>query len=767
MSLNNECESLQGLLFTDNLYVNPRYEHKNNSIKIRLIIVSIIMLFFLLLISTVLILIRTAPIDHSNSVTTFSTNTLPSNGSSLDFRILPYIGNGHIATVVFSDFIYMNGLYNGDNGTSHRARIPSTLNWQFQIDPSSALYTLNVSSGTFTETLENDEIRIERCLFASQEYTELLLAHVVLTRLKSTGKNIHVPIDVAEQLTSIDIDFKEVEHREQEYILLSGKTRQVENNQFQNEPLSVFVYYTPIPVDGLEIDKDETTRTYLFVTSIDENQSRAKRSFDLATEERQPNTVLSSHVSRWNDVWSNGHIHVTGDDELQRQINSAFYYILSSLPPLATQSEHKQFYGLSPGSLSRGGLLGEDYGGHSFWDTETWMFPSVLLFYPTLAKEILSYRIALRDSASDNAKLFGYEGWRFPWESARTGVDVTPDCCPEVRLYQMHITGDIAFAARQYIAVTGNRQWLMNELGGELIYETARFWSSRAIYNNEKKQYEILTVLPPDEDAQPFKNNSVFTNAVASLSIRLADHVSCITDKNLPQTWLDIASNLHFPFDNSTNNHLEYENFDLKNTTIKQADVVLLGFPLMWPMSKEVRRNDLLAYEHLTRDDGPAMTWSMHSIGFLELGDFEKAQQLFRRSYETYVRPPFNVWTEARSGVGAVNFITGAGGFLQAVLFGYGGIRLSLEQLEFQPRGHLPSQAKKLAFHGIKYQGFSIDLSIGNENYDVVISAQDHHNSVPLVYEHDQQQNSLKLGDHLSFPIDTRVIIRRSKALCP
>jgi trehalose/maltose hydrolase-like predicted phosphorylase len=73
----------------------------------------------------------------------------------------------------------------------------------------------------------------------------------------------------------------------------------------------------------------------------------------------------------------------------------------------------------------------------------------------------------------------------------------------------------------------------------------------------------LLAVLPPDEDAQPFKNNSVFTNAVASLSIRLADRVSCITKKNTPQTWLDIASNLHFPFDNSTQNHLEYEGFNL------------------------------------------------------------------------------------------------------------------------------------------------------------------------------------------------------------
>ena len=76
----------------------------------------------------------------------------------------------------------------------------------------------------------------------------------------------------------------------------------------------------------------------------------------------------------------------------------------------------------------------------------------------------------------------------------------------------------------------------------------------------------FLAVLPPDEDAQPYKNNSVFTNAVASLSIRLADRVSCITEKLVPKTWLDIASNLHFPFDNASQTHLEYEGFDLSKS---------------------------------------------------------------------------------------------------------------------------------------------------------------------------------------------------------
>lgn len=62
--------------------------------------------------------------------------------------------------------------------------------------------------------------------------------------------------------------------------LLSGKTRQVENSLFQQEPLPVFVYYTPLPVNGFELGPEETSRTYMFVTSIDSEQARAKRSFD-------------------------------------------------------------------------------------------------------------------------------------------------------------------------------------------------------------------------------------------------------------------------------------------------------------------------------------------------------------------------------------------------------------------------------------------------------------------------------------------------------
>ncbi len=99
-------------------------------------------------------------------------------------------------------------------------------------------------------------------------------------------------------------------------------------------------------------------------------------------------------------------------------------------------------------------------------------------------------------------------------------------------------------------------------------------------------------------------------------------------------------------------------------------------------------------------------------------------------------------------------------------MFGYGGIRLTLDQLEIKPRGHLPNQATKLIFHGLKYQGFALDLIIDNKMYEIVIRTQDSNNSVSLVYENGEHHGSLKLDDRLSFPTDTCLIIRRSVALC-
>ena len=65
---------------------------------------------------------------------------------------------------------------------------------------------------------------------------------------------------------------------------------------------------------------------------------------------------------------------------------------------------------------------------------------------------------------------------------------------------------------------------------------------------------------------------------------------------------------------------------------------------------------------------------TLHQVGHLQLdGNTPAAAALFNRSFAN-VQPPFAVWTETPTG-GATNFLTGAGGFLQAAMMGYPGLR--------------------------------------------------------------------------------------------
>jgi len=73
------------------------------------------------------------------------------NGQTIRYN--PTVGNGHIATAVFTDNVFMNGLFNGFKGESHRAIIPSRNNVKIVFDEASAgnvtdhLYSLDVEKG--------------------------------------------------------------------------------------------------------------------------------------------------------------------------------------------------------------------------------------------------------------------------------------------------------------------------------------------------------------------------------------------------------------------------------------------------------------------------------------------------------------------------------------------------------------------------------------------------------------------------------------------
>lgn len=353
--------------------------------------------------------------------------------------------------------------------------------------------------------------------------------------------------------------------------------------------------------------------------------------------------------------------------------------------------------------------------------------------------------------------LFPPKGTMFPWESAFTGCPV----CPEevYSNFEIHVNGDIGFAVEQYWMATGDSDWL-KEIGIPLIRGIAEFWSSRVTYDQEREEYVINAVMCPDEYHSNV-NNSVFTNAVAKRNLEFASAVV----PSAPATWSDIARRMRIPFDASHQFHPEYDGYNL-NVTVKQADVILLGYPLMYNMSRQVRENDLSIYEPRTDPDGPAMTKAMFAVGWLELDDVEKASASFEESYKN-VREPFKVWTEYPSGGGAVNFITGAGGFLQALVFGYGGLRLYPEEIQLNPR--LPRSSTKLCLHGLHYRGSSINITIGPyETEACVTSAAINARLLVLRAVDSGEEHRLEVGQRVTFKNGLVVIrVHQEMAILP
>lgn len=248
------------------------------------------------------------------------------------------------------------------------------------------------------------------------------------------------------------------------------------------------------------LPQGQNSARWTFVLSVDQRTPVAREDFDRALEFLSAGDNDRLHLDHGQafqtGAWAKGDIELDGDLHLQKVIRGCLYYLYTSLPSHSSHSANNQFYGLSPGGLPNG-ANGTDYQGHVFWDMETWMYPGMLMLRPDLARDMLSYRINLMDPAFERAAAGGYEGTRFPWESALTGIEVTPVICPACGENQQHITGDIAFAARQYLSATRDEDWLTqtqagtNYTGMDFLLEMARFWNSRPTFNATKQRYDI------------------------------------------------------------------------------------------------------------------------------------------------------------------------------------------------------------------------------------------------------------------------------------
>ncbi|XP_029290039.1 protein-glucosylgalactosylhydroxylysine glucosidase [Cottoperca gobio] len=633
----------------------------------------------------------------------FSTDTLPS-----DRRFLPPLANGLLGWRVYNNTMHMGGVYNGEGGHCHRADVPCPFAVKVEAEePGQHNYSLNTHTGIFTHTLSSASVTVTQSLYSHRHYPNLMVMEVLMVRQVTSEEPITVNLVSSFTPQSKDIlfesgpDYKGGSH-------IQGKVTTAEYPG--GSCPSVHLIWTTIP-STLTLPPDHSQACWGFVLVVANSLESAEANFDEGLDLKATGDLRPSHEKAWKERWLQSKVEVVGSESLCKALIGCMFYLLSAFPSINDNTS--SFGGVSPGGLSNGGD-GQDYWGHVFWDQDIWMYPGIALFYPKLARAVLEYRVGTIEGAKDNAQKQGFKGLKFPWESAVSGREV----CPE-DIYgqqEIHINGDVTLAFQHYLYLTEDLSVFTEGQGREVIYGVADYWVSRASWNPEDKKYHLLGVMPPDEYYYNV-DNSVYTNTVAKFSLQFAVELSERLQHPAPKEWQEVAEHLKIPFDEESQYHPEYDGY-IKGQPVKQADTVMLGYPLGLQMTPEIRRNDLEAYEPVTDPNGPAMTWGMFAIGWLELGEAEKAQHLLEKCFKN-IQGPFQVWSESSDGSGAVNFLTGMGGFLQAVLFGYTGFRVQKECLAFSPI--LPDGISELCVRGVNYLGSQMDWLLRKDEVCIIL----------------------------------------------
>ncbi len=438
-------------------------------------------------------------------------------------------------------------------------------------------------------------------------------------------------------------------------------------------------------------------------------------------------TVLERSAGAWAERWASSDVVIRDDADIQRRTRFALYHLIGCANP---DDEHA-----SPGARA---LTGERYKGHVFWDTEIFVFPFFVYTHPPTARSLLMYRYHTLAAARDKAREFGYRGALYAWESTDSGVDVTPPFVFNARgerleiytgIEEHHISADIAYAIWQYWRATGDDAFML-QAGAEMLIELARFWASRA-ESGDDGRYHIRTVIGPDEFHEHTDDNA-YTNVMAQWSMRRAiEVVSWVKDNHSAawqaiqtQTslreaelgeWRDVAVQLVNNFNSETRlieqfrGYYELEPVDLRSleprkTTMdvlfgweqltrsqisKQADVVMLLFLLDDHFPAEVHEANFRFYEQRTSHDS-SLSASFHALAAARLGDLALAESYFTRAS--------NIDLDFAKGVTAAGgiHIAALGGMWQALVFGFGGMRVGEGDPRWEP--HVPPAWGELRF---------------------------------------------------------------------
>ncbi|MEI8195299.1 MAG: glycosyl hydrolase family 65 protein [Phycisphaerae bacterium] len=478
---------------------------------------------------------------------------------------------------------------------------------------------------------------------------------------------------------------------------------------------------TRIICNSTQRDKTVSDDT-VWQTGLQTAQERTAITFDSARD---------ASIQYWNAAWQESGVAIEGDALSEQGVRFGIFQL------------HQTYHGVDPSlNVAAKGLTGEEYCGHTWWDTETYCLPFYLFNNPKAARNLLGYRYRTLPNAILRSKADDCVGARYPMSS----IDGYEACGWWAHGdLEIHVSGAVAYGVWHYVNVTNDREFLYSE-GLEMLLQISRYYASRGGYNQKTGAFGFYGVMGPDE-FHMMVNNNCYTNMLGKKTFEwtlaaikdMQIHAPAQLKKLLakvgvkPQDlkdWAKMAKKMHIPQDKKTGLYEQHDGYfnyphtdvskippeDLplyhhwsyfrifRTDMIKQPDVLLLHFFFSHEYSPKNKKVNYDYYEERCSHES-SLSPGIHSILAAELG---------------YHKPAFEYWAHAarldlddynRNTWKGLHTTSMAAAWLN-VVYGFGGMRSDAENLSFDPT--LPRQWKSFTFQ-ITYRGSVLAVQVGRK----------------------------------------------------
>jgi maltose phosphorylase len=625
-------------------------------------------------------------------------------------------------------------------------------------------------SRSFAATLgDGKKVRVESKRFCSMAHGEVGAIRYAITPLNFSAKgllSIYVDADVVNKDSNYDEKFWEEVYKDAS----EGRAVVTAQTKKTNFHVTTGMRYH-IETDGKKANADrintelrEKFAGYVIQVALQEGKETVVYKYAaILSSENHPkdqlvtaaNKVLDEafhkgfdalfdeHAKVWQHKWEESDITIEGDIAAQQGIRFNIFQLMQ------TYTGEDERLNIGPK-----GFTGEKYGGSTYWDTEAYCLPFYLsTAEPKVARNLLVYRYKHLGKAIENAKKLGFkDGAAFYPFVTMNGEECHNEW--EITFEEIHRTSAMAYAIRDYIEYTGDKNYF-TEYGLEVLIGIARYWSQRVNWSAEKSKYVILGVTGPNEYENNV-NNNWYTNYLGAWTLRFAQQaVDYVKNNNLNRyneivsktsfrekeetdRWKEIVEKMYYPVDEKRNIILQQDGFMdkeilrvselkkedrplnqkwswdriLRSCFIKQADVLQGIYLFEDDFDIETIRRNYDFYEPLTVHES-SLSPCVHVILASKLGYKSSAYELYLRTARLDL-DDYNNDTEEGC------HITSMAGTWMSVVKGFGGMRVRDGKLHFNP--FIPDQWKSYSFR-IEFRGRVLKIKVSKDGVETKLES--------------------------------------------